>query len=347
MADEQVETTDTGAGVEERGQGALDDREPIISIVVTVYNHEKYIRRCLEGIAMQKTAYPFEVLIGEDCSPDGSRAVLQEMQQELPSNFRFFYRSHNMGAMGDNNSADLLAHARGKYLAVCEGDDFWTYEGKLQNQVAWLESHPDYSATFTHCTVVGADDQPTGERYPDCPEDEYTLKEYFYITMPGQTGTLVTRMQPYLQEKARFMELATYDNYASDRRNAFILLNLGRVKVFQGAWSAYRHVVSGGTSHSATIVKDDTFAQNELKFHETLCAYAEKWGTSPEIVRTARRCLYRVQYRWSHGKVKLMGLGDVMNRAWHEDDRLGCLFAELRWYTVLGTRVLRGRSIVL
>ena len=344
---EQVQGPLPGAGVEERGLGAIDDREPLVSIVVTVYNHERYIRRCLEGIAMQKTEYPFEVLIGEDCSPDGSRAVLQEMQQTLPSNFRFFYREHNMGAMGDNNSADLLAHARGKYLAICEGDDFWTYDGKLQEQVGWLESHPSYSGCFHHCTVVGADDNPTGEKYPDCFNEEYTLRDYFYIVMPGQTGTLVTRMGPYLEEKARFMELATYENYASDRRNAFILLNRGRVKVFQGEWSAYRHITSGGTSHSATIVKDDSFARNELGFHETLLAYAEKWGTSDEVLRTAQRCYYRVRFRWSHGKVRLLSLKDVTKEAWDSNDRWGCLTAEVRWYAVLAARMLRGRSVVL
>lgn len=336
-----------GAGVEQRGKGLVDDRDPLVSVVVTVYNHERFIRRCLEGIAMQQTEYPFEVLIGEDCSPDGSRAVLQEMQKTLPSNFRFFYREHNMGAMGDNNSADLLAHARGTYLAVCEGDDFWTYEGKLQAQVAWLESHPDYSACFHHCSVVGADDEPTGERYPDCPDEEYSYKEYFYITMPGQTGTLVTRMEPYLREKARFMELVSFENYASDRRNAFILLNLGRIKVFQGEWSAYRHITSEGTSHSATLVKDEAFARNELGFHETLVAYARRWGTSPDALCVARRCLYRVRFRWCHGKVRLARLREVVSQAWASDDRWGCLFAEPCWYAVLGARMLRGRSIVL
>lgn len=332
---------------EQRGQGPVETREPLISIVVTVYNHERFIRRCLEGIAMQQTEYPFEVLIGEDCSPDGSRAVLQEMQRTLPSNFRFFYRKHNMGAMGDNNSADLLAHARGTYLAVCEGDDFWTYEGKLQKQVGWLEAHPDYSACFHHCTVVGADDSPTGEKYPECHREDYTLEDYFYIVMPGQTGTLVTRMDPYLREKARFMALATYDNYASDRRNSFILLNIGRVKVFQGEWSAYRHITSGGSSHSSTITKDEHFARNELAFHETLYAYAQRWGSAEEFVTTARRCLFRVRFRWSHSRVKLLGLGDVISEAWSGNDRWGCLFAEVRWYAVLGLRVLRGRSVVL
>ncbi|MBQ3268237.1 MAG: glycosyltransferase [Atopobiaceae bacterium] len=334
-------------GIEQRGQGLVDDREPLVSVVVTVYNHEKYIRRCLEGIACQQTDYPFEVLIGEDCSPDGSRAILKEMQGTLPSNFRFFYRECNMGAMGDNNSADLLSRARGKYLAICEGDDYWTYEGKLQKQVEWLESHPDYSACFHHCEVVGADDESTGERYPDCLEQEYSYEDYFFIVMPGQTGTLVTRMEPYLREKARFMELASYDNYASDRRNAFILLNCGRVKVFQEKWSAYRHITSGGTSHSATLVKDESFARNEIGFHETLCSYAERWGGTAEALRTARRCLYRVRFRWSHGATRLDNLGEVIAQAWNEEDRWGCLLSELRWYAVLGARMLRGRSVII
>lgn len=332
---------------ERRGLGAVDEREPLVSVIVTAYNHERYIQRCLEGIAMQNSEYPFEVLIGEDCSPDGTRAVLEELRKELPSNFRFFYRKQNMGAMGDNNSADLIARSRGKYLAVCEGDDYWTFENKLKQQVDWLESHPDYVASYHQCLVVGDDDMPTGERYPECDGDDYSFDDYFYIIMPGQTGTMVVRKEEYLEEKSRFMELAAYDNYASDRRNSFILLNRGRVKVFHREWSAYRHIVSGGTSHSSTIVKDEEFAHNELGFHETLYAYAKQWGQSTKALKTARRCLFRVRFRWSHGRVKLLKMGEVISRAWDCEDRWGCLFSELKWYFVLALRRLSGRSIVL
>lgn len=318
----------------------------MVSIVVTVYNHERYIERCLRGIAMQKCSYPFEVLIGEDCSPDGSREVLRRLQAELPDNFHFFYREHNMGDHGDGNSSDLLNRCRGKYLAICEGDDFWTYDGKLQAQVDFLESHPEYSASFHHCTVVGEDSEPNGERYPECLEDDYSFKEFFLCTMPGQTATFMARREPYEQAKRRFNELKCFDSYATDRRNAFILLACGKVRCFQEAWSAYRHVTAGGSSHSSTFSYSLDYAKNEIGFGKTLLAFAERYG-SEEAVRCARQTYYRARFRWCHRPYKVAGLGSVLADLVHEPGALGLLMVPLRWYGTLGLRVLRGRSIML
>ena len=320
--------------------------EPLISIVVTTYNHEDYIERCLRGIAMQQCSYPFEVLIGEDCSPDGTREVLKRLEAELPSNFHFFYREHNMGAMGDNNSNDLVNRARGKYLACCEGDDFWTYEGKLQKQVEFLESHPEYVACFHHCTVVGADSEPNGEKYPDCPEEDYSFREFFYITMPGQLATFLCRREPYLEAKRRYSELQRYNNYASDRRNAFILLVEGKVRCFQESWSAYRHITSGGTSHSATFHYSRDFATNEVLYGQTLVDYAERYGNE-EALRAAKETAYRVRFRWCHGKYKVESLKDIMHDLAGEKHRLSLATTWFRWYAVLALRMARGRSVTL
>ena len=322
----------------------MDD--PVISIVVTTYNHERYIERCLRGIAMQQCSYPFEVLIGEDCSPDGTREVLKRLEAELPDNFHFFYREHNMGAMGDNNSNDLVARARGKYLACCEGDDFWTYEHKLQRQVDFLEQNPDYVACFHHCTVVGADDQPNGEHYPDCPQEDYSFREFFYITMPGQLATFLCRREPYLAAKERYLALQRYDNYASDRRNAFILLVEGKIRCFQEEWSAYRHITSGGTSHSATFSYSRDFAQNEVLYGQTLVDYARRHGNA-EALRAAKETAYRVRFRWCHGKYQVTKIGDILSDLRHEEHPLGLAFSWARWYAVLAWRMARGRSVVL
>lgn len=319
---------------------------PVISVVVTVYNHERYIRRCIESIAMQRCSYPFEVLIGEDCSPDGSRAVLRELERELPDNFVFLYREHNMGDQGDGNSSDLLSRCRGKYLAILEGDDFWTYERKLQEQVDFLESHPDYVACFHHCTVVGEDSQPNGERYPECLDDDYSFREYFLCTMPGQTGTFLSRREPYEEAKRRFNELKLFESYATDRRNAFILLTQGKVRCFQESWSAYRHVVSGGTSHSSTFSYSKEHARNEILFGRTLVEYARRYGDD-EALRAAKETYYRVRFRWCHGRYKVDDLGDILRDLRGEDDRVSLLLVPLRWYGTLGLRVLRGRSIML
>lgn len=317
--------------------------KPVISIIVTVYNHERYIERCLRGIAMQKCDYPFEVFIGEDCSPDNTREVLKRIEPEFPSNFHFLYREHNLG---DENNTDLLRRCTGKYLAICEGDDFWTYDRKLQEQVSFLEQHPDYSASFHHCVVVGADSEPNGEKYPDCLSEDYSFKEYFYCTMPGQTASFMVRREQYEAEKRRFLECKLFDRYPEDRRNAFILLSIGKVKVFQGAWSAYRHIVSGGTSYSSRVKIDEAYARNEVLFGKTLIAYAEQIGNE-RALHAAKRFYYRVLLKWSVGNVRISSLKDSLREVLSEKGSLGYLFSVIQWYTVLGMRSLLGRGVTL
>ena len=325
---------------------AATEETPLVSVVVTVFNHAPYIEACLRGIAMQQCDFPIEVLVGEDCSTDNTREVLKKLEAELPDYFHIFYREQNMGAKGDNNSNDLVSRARGKYLACCEGDDFWTYELKLQKQVDFLETHPDYVACFHHCTVVGADGKPNGEHYPDCPDECYSFREFFYITMPGQLATFICRREPYLLAKKRYSELQLYDDYASDRRNAFILLVEGKVRCFQESWSAYRHITSGGTSHSATFSYSTDFARNEVLFGQTLERYAELYGDD-EAKRAAKETAYRVRFRWCHGKYKVTNLRDILHDLAGEKDKASLAFVWLRWYAVLALRMARGRSVTL
>lgn len=317
--------------------------KPLISIIVTVYNHERYIERCLRGIAMQKCDYPFEVFIGEDCSPDNTREVMKRIEPEFPSNFHFLYREHNLG---DENNTDLLRRCSGKYLAICEGDDFWTYDRKLQEQVSFLEAHPDYSASFHHCVVVGEDSEPNGEKYPDCLTEEYSFKEFFYCTMPGQTASFMVRREAYEAEKQRFLACKQFDRYPEDRRNSFILLSIGKVKVFQEAWSAYRHIVTGGTSYSSSVKIDESYARNEVMFGKTLVSYAEQVG-NPQALHAAKRFYYRILLKWSVGAVKISTLSSSLREVMCEKHALSYLLGVPKWYAVLGTRKLLGRGVSL
>ena len=320
------------------------EQQPLVSVVVTVYNHERYIEQCLRSIAAQKTSFPFEVLVGEDCSPDGSRAVCERLRDELPGNFIFFLRETNYG--GSRNSTDLVNRCRGKYLAACEGDDFWTYEGKLQEQVDFLEAHPEYGSVYHHSLVVGEDGQPNGEVYPDCRDEDYSWREYFYCTMPGQTGTMLVRREPYVQAKAAFNALRRYERYQDDRRNAFVCLSMGKVRCIQQQWSAYRHVTSGGASWSSTVRIDESYARNEVLFAQTLVDFARTLD-NPEALQCARLTYYRLLLKWSVGKVAPYGLGSSLREVMSERDWPRLLAAPLRWYAVLGTRAVRGRSVTL
>ena len=320
---------------------------PLVSVVVSVYNHAPYVEECLRSIAAQKTSFPFEVIVGEDCSPDGTAEVLRRLEPELPDNFTIICREKNLGAAA--NGEDLYRRARGTYLAHVEGDDFWTFDGRLQAQVDFLEEHPDYVAVYTRCHVVGEDSRPSGERYPQCPHDDYSFREFFYSRMPGQSATMLCRREPYLRGRAELlglMEPGTY--YPGDRRNAFSLLVEGRVRCLQSDWSAYRHVVrSGGSSYSSRVRFDEAYARAEISYGRALVRYAELRGT-PEAVDCAKRTCYRFLLKWAADGRCSLRLSDALREVMAEPrHRVRYLLAPIQWYLVLGLRRLRGVPIDL
>ena len=95
-------------------------KEPILSVYIATYNHEKYIADALDSVIMQKTKYPFEVLVGEDCSTDGTRDILKSYELKYPGLFTIFYRDHNMYNETPNNAADIKTKCRGKYIVALE-----------------------------------------------------------------------------------------------------------------------------------------------------------------------------------------------------------------------------------
>jgi glycosyltransferase involved in cell wall biosynthesis len=107
------------------------------------YNHEKFIAQAIESVMMQKTNFPIELIIGEDCSTDNTRAICIEYQKKYPKIIELQLPEINKG-MTRNCIENMLA-AKGKYIALCEGDDYWTDPLKLQKQVDFLEANPDYS----------------------------------------------------------------------------------------------------------------------------------------------------------------------------------------------------------
>ena len=127
------------------GSGAL----PLVSVICTTYNHSAYIRQCLEGIMMQKTNFSFEVLVHDDASTDNTADIVREFEERYPDILYPIYQKENQYSRGIKiGQAFLYPRARGKYIAECEGDDYWTDPLKLQKQVDFMEAHPAYSMCF-------------------------------------------------------------------------------------------------------------------------------------------------------------------------------------------------------
>ena len=118
--------------------------EPVVSIGVVTYNQEKYIRQCIDSILMQKVNFKYELIIGEDCSPDNTREILLEYKEKYPDIIKRILHDENVGPA--KNVKSVKFEAKGKYFAGIEGDDFWIDENKLQKQFDFLENHPEYSA---------------------------------------------------------------------------------------------------------------------------------------------------------------------------------------------------------
>lgn len=123
-------------------------KAPLVSVVMITYGHEKFVEEAIRGVFMQKTDFPIEFIISNDHSPDNSDLLIKELIKEAPKNItvRYHFHEKNMGMMP--NFVWSLNSAKGKYIALCEGDDYWTDENKLQKQFDFLETNPDYAICF-------------------------------------------------------------------------------------------------------------------------------------------------------------------------------------------------------
>lgn len=133
---------------------------PIVSICIITYQHGRFVRDSIESALSQQTDFPYEIVLGEDDSTDGTREICIEYAEKHPDKIRLFLRDRSLSViqLGDRtlyfNGTFTRKSARGKYVAILEGDDYWIDNHKLQKQVEFLEAHADYSACFTACEVL-------------------------------------------------------------------------------------------------------------------------------------------------------------------------------------------------
>ena len=117
-----------------------------LTVVTTTYNQEKYIEDCIRGVINQKTNFKFKFLISDDCSSDGTRNIIDKYQKKYPDIIKVIYRKKNLGPM--DNFINTLNEVHTEYVALCDGDDFWTDPNKLQMQVDFLDNNKDYYLCF-------------------------------------------------------------------------------------------------------------------------------------------------------------------------------------------------------
>lgn len=139
-------------------KGAFSDQKPLVSICCLSFNHRAYIRDAIEGFLCQKTDFSFEILIYDDASTDGTQDIIRAYAEQYPDQIRPLLQTENQYSKGIRNTSVFnFPRVRGEYVAMCEGDDYWTDCHKLQMQIDYLRAHPDCALCFHSARMISVD----------------------------------------------------------------------------------------------------------------------------------------------------------------------------------------------
>ena len=170
---------------------------PLVSVSCITYNHEPYIAQALDGFLMQKTNFPFEVIVHDDASTDRTAEIIREYEARFPKIIKPIYETENQYSKHDGSLERIMdAACKGKYIAFCEGDDYWIDENKLQMQMDFLEGNPEYSAYYSN--IDGIDEQGKSFHYPYkvyplYPNHIVSQSCPLFFSPVGQTATCMIR----------------------------------------------------------------------------------------------------------------------------------------------------------
>ncbi len=249
----------------------------LVSISCVTYNHAPFIRQCLEGFLMQKTNFSFEILIHDDASTDGTSDIIREYEERYPEIIIPIYQKENQYAKNIKviSATFNFPRARGKYIAMCEGDDYWTDPYKLQKQVDFLETNPDFNLCCHDWEV-----NTNGIITPSPVHHKYKKIKYFnFETLPWvwitKTATLMFR-----REALDFSILKRY-KYSRDVHVVYHLLQSGKGVFLPQVMAGYREHTGGVWSQQDSNKKNRITA----KLYEELYAIEPNRGTK-------RRYLY-------------------------------------------------------
>lgn len=214
-----------------------------VSIRCFAYNHERFIRQCLDGFVMQKTDFRFEAIVHDDASTDNTAAIIREYAEKYPDIIKPIYETENQYSKHDGSLTRIMnAHTRGKYVAMCEGDDYWTYPYKLQKQVDFLESHPDYVMCSSRWDEYFENEKRMSPDIPGYVPKEgltYSLNDFIHGLWCFQPLTVVYRRDAL--DMARYSQCRP----AKDITWFYLLLTRGKGFCFHDSMAVYRYH-SGG-----------------------------------------------------------------------------------------------------
>lgn len=243
----------------------MKQQEVLVSIRCLVYNHEPYLRQCLDGFVMQKTDFAFEAIVHDDASTDKSADIIREYAAKYPDIIKPIFETENQYSKKDGSLNRIMYAAINpavKYIAICEGDDYWTDPLKLQKQFDFMEANPEYSLCFHPAHVKFGNGIQERTLFREWKETDYNgLDIIRQWTIP--TASVFFRAKFYNKK---------YFEIANDRRFIYgdivlfeYMSTKGRIKCINEVMSVYRRNAGGVTEKDK-----DELSKNEINHYKAI-----------------------------------------------------------------------------
>ena len=253
----------------------MEHNTPLVSIVCDTYNHAPYVRRALDSFVYQITDFPFEIIVHDDASTDGTADIIRTYEAARPDLFRCVYRTENIY----RKDPKILEHyvfplARGKYIAICEGDDYWTSPHKLQKQISYMEAHPDCTLCVCAADLVDPDENWIGSVAPYAGDTDVETED----VIRGGGGFVATASivaPTYLaQNRAPFCDMTDVD----DAVLQIFFASQGTTHYFAEPMCAYRQAVPGSWTLTYNAAKRDVQVEHHRGLAKALRTFDESSG---------------------------------------------------------------------
>lgn len=218
----------------------------IVSVLMITYGHEKYIRQAIESVLMQECNFDYELIVANDCSPDLTHDIVNEIISSNSKGNLIKYINHLQNIGMQSNYIDAYHNCKGKYIATCEGDDYWTDPLKLQKQVDFLESNPDYVLCFHPVSILKTNGEIVDDFITTIPENYETIETLArlgnYIHTPSVVFRNVIREFPFEFSQTPIGDYFLY----------MMLAEHGKLKYLEDKMCVYRYGVGVYSSKTNT-----------------------------------------------------------------------------------------------
>ena len=211
-----------------------DTNDIKVSVCVVTYNQEKYIAECLDSLVSQETDFKFEIIVGEDCSTDGTRAIVQQYVDKYPDIVKPIFHKNNVGAV--ENVKQVYIAAKGKYIAHLDGDDM-ALPTKLQKQFDTLEANPDCAICVHNMKAIDSDSKSTIEAFRIFREKKYTLLDLYLINpfFIHSSKMFINRIEEYIEIlDNNALDIEVHIEQAKQGNILFLNERLGCYRQFSG-----------------------------------------------------------------------------------------------------------------